>query len=166
MARFKNGDEKYDDESKTQFTSIYCLMEDASLVMDIGNFSFLKYLEAAPKKEYLYAIWETEVNIVKIGKSSKPWKRLKSHVDGFEKYAGANRKNIRILLSRRTVSVFDELEKYLLNAFSYSEFVCGYIGNEYFKIHSNADKDKIQKSLIDLFSSDKMIWRDSIPEIL
>jgi hypothetical protein len=156
--RFKEGDEEYCQETKTKFTFRYCLFEDSSVIIDSLDFDFLKYLDCAKDKEYLYAIWETKLNIIKIGKTTKIFKRIKQHLHSFLRYGGSNKKDIKIIFTKRPVSIYNELEQSLLNSFSICPFIKGYVGEEFFKIDDDFNKSEIQEKLISLFNSDKTLF--------
>jgi hypothetical protein len=157
-SRFKEPNEEFCEFTKTIFCHRYCLFEDSSVIFDSSEFDFLKHLLCPNNKEYIYLIWETKLNIIKIGKTTRIFKRMKQHISSFLSYGGSNQKDIKVIFARNPVSIYNECEQNLLNDFSFKCFVKGYIGEEFFRIDEEFSQEEIQKELIRIFNSDRFIF--------
>ena len=65
------------------FAENYLFINDISLVQTNTNYSFLKKIKAPPQCYFIYCVCDCKNNVIKLGKSSSPFKRVVDHVNNF-----------------------------------------------------------------------------------
>ena len=114
------------------FSENYILINDISKLYNNKDYSFLKKIRSNDKSYFVYCACDARNNVIKLGKSNRPFQRAVEHVNNFVCYGGSKLDDLYFICSRYSFHNDSNIEKELLNEFRRQNLGAAQLANEFF----------------------------------